>query len=329
MNEYLQSYIEPDLEARIVACVLGEASAFEVGELERLMSERPELKSYQIGLERVHGLLVEAHECQGKLEWQLSDEIRGEILTKINEKKSEEIIEKRRSRISIIAQRKLIYTLAACFFLTLVIVVLNQPPSSGDGRTSIVGDSELAPEEDGLADGLKFSQESISSAPVATQGLPKNSLGLQRNMAEKAPEPKKLNASPSKERFALNSDSNKKEDAVSEKRAFIESGENSQDALKSDNKDRTYVARAKVQDGLTRKMGSASGVLEERMAEPEVELLEVKVQSAPDENQSELIDAMKNLEKKNPRERWGDRIILPIIILLGLFLAWRLCRRML
>ncbi|HAE18704.1 MAG TPA: hypothetical protein DCG41_05790 [Verrucomicrobiales bacterium] len=327
MNEYLQSYIEPELEARIVACVLGEASAFEIGELERLMSERPELKSYQIGLEKIHGLLVEAHECQGKLEWQLSDEIRGEILTKINEKKSEEIIEKRRNRISIIAQRKLIYTLAACFFLTLVIVVLNQPRSSGDGRISILGGSELAPEEDELADGLKFSQESISSAPVATQGLPKNSLGLQRNMAEEAPEPKKLNASPSKEGFALNSDSNKKEDPVSEKRAFIESGENGQDALKSDNKDRPYVARAKVQDGLTRKMGSASAVLEERMAEPEVELLEVKVQSAPDENQSELIDATKNLEKKNPRERWGERIILPIIILLGLFLAWRLCRR--
>ena len=326
MNEYLQSYIEPELEARIVACVLGEASAFEVGELERLMSERPELKSYQIGLERIHGLLVEAHECQGKLEWQLSDEIRGEILTKINEKKSEEIIEKRRSRISIIAQRKLIYTLAACFFLTLVIVVLNQPRSSGDGRISIKGESELAPEEDELADGLKFSQESISFAPVAKQDLPKNSLGLQRNMAEEAPELKKLNASPSKERFALNSDRVKKGDPVSEKRAFIESGENGQDALKSDNKDRPYVARAKVQDGLTRKMGSASAVLEERMAEPEVELLEVKEQSAPDENQSELIDATKNLEKKNTRERWGERIILPIIILLGLFLAWRLCR---
>jgi hypothetical protein len=73
-------------------------------------------------------------------------------------------------------------------------------------------------------------------------------------------------------------------------------------------------------------MGDASAVLEERMAEPEVELLEMKVQSDPDENQSELIDATKNLEKKNTRERWGERIILPIIILLGLFLAWRLCR---
>nr|MBR9810838.1 hypothetical protein [bacterium] len=291
------------------------------------MSERPELKSYQIGLEKIHGLLVEAYECGGKLEWQLSDEIRRKILTKINEKKSEEIIEERRNRISIIAQRKLIYTLAACFFLTLVIVVLNQPRSSGDGQLSIVEDSEIALEEDDLADGLKFSQESISSAPVATQGLPTNSLGLQRNMTEEAPEPKKFNISPSNKRFALNSASNKKEDLVSEKRAFIKSGGNGQNALKSDNKDRTYVERAQVKDGLTRKMGNASEVQEERMAEPEVELLEVKVESDPDENQSELIDATKNLEKKNPRELWGELIILPIIILLGLFLAWRLCRR--
>jgi len=116
MNEYLQSYIEPELKARIVTCVLGEALDFEVGELERLILERPELKSYQIGLEKVHGLLVEAHECEGKLEWQLSDEVRRKILTKINEKGSEEIIEESRNRISIIAHRKFIHTLAACFF---------------------------------------------------------------------------------------------------------------------------------------------------------------------------------------------------------------------
>ena len=327
MNEYLQSYIEPELKARIVACVLGEASDFEVGELERLILERPELKSYQIGLEKVHGLLVEAHECEGKLEWQLSDEVRRKILTKINEKGNEEIIEEDRNRISIIAHRKFFYSIAACFSLTLLIVVLNRPRSSGDGRLSIIEDSEIALEKDELADGLKFSQESISSAPVATQGLPTNILGLQRKMTEEAPEPKKLNTSPSNRGFAPNSAGNKKEDLVSEKRAFIESGGNGQDALKSDTKVRTYVARAQVQDGLTRKMGNATAVLEERMGEPEVELMEVKVQSDPDENQSELLDATKNLEKKNPRERWGELIILTTIILLGLFFAWRLCRR--
>ena len=212
-------------------------------------------------------------------------------------------------------------------FLTLLIVVLNRPRSSGDGRLSIIEDSEIALEKDELADGLNFSQESISSAPVATQGLPTNSLGLQRKMTEEAPEPKKLNTSPSNRGFAPNSAGNKKEDLVSEKRAFIESGGNGQDALKSDTKVRTYFARAQVQDGLTRKMGNATAVLEERMGESEVELMKVKVQSDPDENQSELLDATKNLEKKNPRERWGELIILTTIILLGLFFAWRLCRR--
>ena len=144
MNEYLQSYIEPELEARICALVLGEASAFEAGELERLMSERPELKSYQIGLEKTHELLGEAYEVQDNLEWKLSDECRGKILVKINEKKREEMVEKRRKRISMIAQRRLIYTLAACLFLTLVIVVLNQPRSSDLERSSIVAESQPA-----------------------------------------------------------------------------------------------------------------------------------------------------------------------------------------
>jgi hypothetical protein len=116
MNEYLQSYIEPELEARICALVLGEASAFEAGELERLMSERPELKRYQIGLEKTHELLGEAHEVQDNLEWKLSDECRGKILVKINEKNREEMVEKRRKRISIIAQRRLIYTLCSLSF---------------------------------------------------------------------------------------------------------------------------------------------------------------------------------------------------------------------
>ncbi|MFT6596457.1 MAG: anti-sigma factor RsiW, partial [Akkermansiaceae bacterium] len=44
MNDDLQSYIEPELEARIVALVLGEASAFEAEEMERLMEEMPELR---------------------------------------------------------------------------------------------------------------------------------------------------------------------------------------------------------------------------------------------------------------------------------------------
>jgi Ca-activated chloride channel family protein len=56
-NPDLQPWIEPELEARIVAAVLGEASAFETAELERLTSEKPELAIFKRRIEAVHGLV--------------------------------------------------------------------------------------------------------------------------------------------------------------------------------------------------------------------------------------------------------------------------------
>ena len=52
--------IGSDLEARLVAWVLGEASAAEASELERLVSERPELAELKRSLEGLHGLIGEA-----------------------------------------------------------------------------------------------------------------------------------------------------------------------------------------------------------------------------------------------------------------------------
>jgi secreted protein with Ig-like and vWFA domain len=46
-----------DLEARVVAAVLGEASAFETAELERLVSTNPELAVFKRRIEAVHGLI--------------------------------------------------------------------------------------------------------------------------------------------------------------------------------------------------------------------------------------------------------------------------------
>ena len=48
------------LEARIVAWVLGDASAFEATELERLCEERPELLVFRRRMHALHGLLTEA-----------------------------------------------------------------------------------------------------------------------------------------------------------------------------------------------------------------------------------------------------------------------------
>ncbi|MFT6382894.1 MAG: hypothetical protein ACJAXZ_004398, partial [Akkermansiaceae bacterium] len=51
MNDDLQSYIEPELEARIVALILGESSVFEAGSLAALMDERPELAAFKDRIE--------------------------------------------------------------------------------------------------------------------------------------------------------------------------------------------------------------------------------------------------------------------------------------
>ena len=59
-NPDLQPHIDPELEARIVAWVAGEASAFEIAELTRLIGEKPELGIFKRRIEAVHGLVGEA-----------------------------------------------------------------------------------------------------------------------------------------------------------------------------------------------------------------------------------------------------------------------------
>ena len=81
-NPHLESWIEPGLEARVVAWVLGEASAFEVAELERLAAEKPELAIFKRRLEAVHGLLGEAAKADRE-PLQLSPERRQKLLAAI------------------------------------------------------------------------------------------------------------------------------------------------------------------------------------------------------------------------------------------------------
>ncbi len=332
MNEYLQSYIEPELEARICALVLGEASAFEAGEIERLMTERPELKSYQVGLEKIHELLGEAHEVQDNLEWKLSDEYRGKILVKSNEKKCEEMVEKRRKRISMIAQRRLIYTLAACFFLTLVIVVLNQPRSLEGDQSSTLAKSEPGLEEDNLGVGLA-TQSSISPASVALEGLQKNRLSMQRDMTEEPAKLKKSKDLPAGEGFntgfAPESGGARGKELPSEDLSFVQKEEAGLDSARSGNENKKIELGARAKARAVQKMDNdeAAAGLENSVVEAEVALQEMKVQAAPDEKPSELIEPKKKPKKKSNVEGWGNRILLPTIILLSLFLAWRWAKR--
>ena len=67
----LQAWIEPELEARLVALILGEASDFEREELERLMEERPELAVFKRRLESIDGLVRESVKPEADEDWKL------------------------------------------------------------------------------------------------------------------------------------------------------------------------------------------------------------------------------------------------------------------
>ena len=87
MNEETHNLtIEPELEARIVALVLGEASDFETEELNRRIALRPALAAFQQEMLQVHGLMQTIG--AGELEtpdanWKLSAERRASVLAVI------------------------------------------------------------------------------------------------------------------------------------------------------------------------------------------------------------------------------------------------------
>ncbi len=56
-NPEPQPWIDPALEARVVAAVLGETSSFEASELERAVAENPELSIFQRRIQAVHALV--------------------------------------------------------------------------------------------------------------------------------------------------------------------------------------------------------------------------------------------------------------------------------
>ena len=57
-NQDIQTWIDPELEARVVAWVVGEASEFEAAELGRIIAEKPELAIFKRRIEAVHELVA-------------------------------------------------------------------------------------------------------------------------------------------------------------------------------------------------------------------------------------------------------------------------------
>ena len=82
-KESQSPWIEPELEARIVALILGESSDFEREELNRLIEEQPGLAAFKDEIQSVHGLLQDIGTGVDD-DWKLSSKNRAAVLSVID-----------------------------------------------------------------------------------------------------------------------------------------------------------------------------------------------------------------------------------------------------
>ncbi len=139
-EEPLHAWIEPELEARITALVLGEASDFEREELEHLIKERAELALLRKRTESLHGLLQEiatGESADDNDDWKLSDEKRAAVLMVIDgeaKKKPEESVVVKTATKPKARQRSFLRTftqIAAVLFVMALITGLVMPINKG------------------------------------------------------------------------------------------------------------------------------------------------------------------------------------------------------
>jgi hypothetical protein len=112
------------VEARIVSWVLGEASAFEAAELERLCEERPELMVFKRRMLALHGLLIESETARPDDDkWKLPPEKRKSVDILFGEQNPIRLELEKEKRIRH-SGRRVLLAIAACVVITLFITRL-------------------------------------------------------------------------------------------------------------------------------------------------------------------------------------------------------------
>ncbi len=129
MNEPYEAFDTVDdesLQARIVAWVLGESSASEAADLERLCEERPELLVFRRRLDAVHDLLTQAESTEPDHAWKLPPEKRRALDEIFIENSTVPINAKGKSDHRKSGLRAF-FAIAACLLLAAVIQQLTSP----------------------------------------------------------------------------------------------------------------------------------------------------------------------------------------------------------
>lgn len=157
--------LSPELEARVVAWVLGEASAFEAAQLDVLCAQQPELAVFKRRLEAVHGLVGEAVKPL-KTPLLLSPERRAKVLAVIGvsekvktdtAKKDVIVFNKRKRTISTWRRwQGWIAPMAACLTVGLIVLI-----TARSGSEQIIGKKKIfeRQESTGLIESRKVMDE--------------------------------------------------------------------------------------------------------------------------------------------------------------------------
>lgn len=171
MNDDFEIVGDAAREARIVAVVLGEASAFEREEVDRLCEENPELQVFRRRMEAVHGLMGENKQGEPK-KWQLSSERREVLLSKMGEKETVVDLPPRKKRL--LRLSGLHY--AALFAVLIVLAGLAVPTRMRALRSVESAHSNSPGIESDLA---RFEQESVSrrQSGLVEEALASNNKG--------------------------------------------------------------------------------------------------------------------------------------------------------
>ena len=155
-----EPWSDPAHEARVVAWVLGEASDFEIADLQRLLAENPELAAFKRRIEAVHGLLGEATKPDAE-PWSMASERRAALTAVIG---SAPVAAPARTSVATRrAARNMIFMVAACVAGTMVVVKLVGPQDSV--RTTLAEYSE------DLTIQVPSSREGDGNPPLMMKGL--------------------------------------------------------------------------------------------------------------------------------------------------------------
>jgi Mg-chelatase subunit ChlD len=157
---------DESVEARIVAWVLGETSAFEAAELERLCEERPELLVFRRRMRALHGLLTEAESAEKDHSWKLPAEKR-KVLDEIFGEEKVTRLEPQREKSVRHSARRALLGIAACLVLTLIVAGLFASGGAGIQKARKVSDARH------LEKKVDFMPEEKQKSALAVQELNK------------------------------------------------------------------------------------------------------------------------------------------------------------